>query len=236
MKPRAALALALGLLALLPAQAIEGRWEGAARVPGLAVPVVIDLAREGATWVGTVTLPGRNVAAAPLRSLALGGDGRLRATLGGGGESTAGGEVSFELQRSADGRTIAGQWRQGGHDAQLILTRTGIAQRAAVPAGSPLAPALAGIWRGRYDIGFGQREVTLHIEPPGATMTIVGRRTTEVSFDEVRQIGGLLMLRASELDITLEAPWATAARGTLAATWFQGPFEAVMSLRREGTP
>jgi len=52
----------------------------------------------------------------------------------------------------------------------------------------------------------------------------------------VRQVGGLLMLRASEMDITLEAPWAMAAQGTLTASWFQGPFEALLPLKREVQP
>lgn len=230
------LVLALGLLALPPAQAAEGRWEGVARLPGQAVPVVIDLAREAAAWVGAATLPGRGVAAAALRGLEVGADGSLRATLAPGAGAGPGGEVTVELQRSADGRSLDGLWRQGGHVAPLALRRTGPAQRATSPAASALAPALAGTWRGRYDIGLGPREVTLRITPPGATMTIVGRRTTELSFDEVRQVGALLMLRSTAFDIAIEAPWAAAAQGRLPAVWTQGPFEADLLLRREGAP
>jgi hypothetical protein len=228
--------LALGALALPLAQAAEGRWEGAAQVPGLVVPVVIDLARDGVEWVGAATLPGRGVAAVPLRALEVGADGSVRATLAPGAGGAPGGEVRVALRRSADGRALDGQWRQGGHGAPLSLRRTGSAQRAAALAADPLAPALAGTWRGQYDIGFGKRDVTLRIAPPGATMTIVGRRTTELTFDDVRQVGGLLMLRSSEMDVTLEAPWSTAAQGLLAATWIQGPFESALPLQREGQP
>jgi hypothetical protein len=233
---RSMLLLAAGALALPLAQAAEGRWEGTARLPGLAVPVVIDLARDGTTWVGSATLPGRAVAGAPLRALVVAADGSVRATLAPGAGGAPGGEAQIELQRGAQSGTLDGQWRQGGHSAPLVLRRIGAAQRAIEPAAAALAPALAGTWRASYDIGFGKRDVTLRIVPPRATMTIAGRRTTELSFDEVRQVGGLLMLRSSEFDIAIEAPWATAAQGLMQAVWMQGPFEAALPLRREATP
>jgi len=125
MKVSGSRVLALAALALPLAQAAEGRWEGTARVPGLVVPVVIDLAREGAAWAGTATLPGRGVAGAPLRALEVGADGTVRATLAPGAGGAAGGEASVELRRSADGRSLDGHWRQGGHVAPLALARTG---------------------------------------------------------------------------------------------------------------
>lgn len=223
-----AAALAVLLLASACARAAEGRWEGALQVPGGAVPVVLDLERRGEAWLGSALLPGRGAPPARLRALSV--DGTVRATLPLG----QGGELALELRPSADGRRLEGQGRQGGHSAPLALTRTGPAQLSFVPAGEALAPALAGVWRGRYDIGFGAREVTLRITPPAVAMTIVGRRTTEVVFDEVLQHGALLRLRSSEFDIVLEAPWAGAAQGQLAASWSQGPFETAFVLRREG--
>jgi hypothetical protein len=212
--------------ALASAQAAEGRWEGVARLPGGPAPVVIDLAPQGAGWAGAVTLPGRGVSGTRLRTIERAADGALRATLPEG--------TTFELRLGGDGRSLEGQFRQGGHSAALLLTRSGAAQLGALPPTVALAPSLAGTWRGRYDIGFGLREVTLRIAPPAsASMSIVGRRTVEVSFDEVRQVGALVMLRAHEADITIEAPWAEAAQGMLTAVWLQGPFESALRLQRE---
>lgn len=219
--------LALLGLALPAAQAAEGRWEGVLEGPGLAVPLVLDLARDGVGWTGSAIVVGRGAGAQRLRSVEVGADGRVNAALVAGG-------IAFELRPAADARRLEGVWRQGGHSAPLALVRSGAAQVAAMPLGVPLAPALAGVWRGRYDIGFGARELTLRIVPPGATATIVGRRTTEVTFDEVLQHGAFVRLRSSEFDIAIEAPWAGAAQGLLAATWQQGPFEAPVTLRREG--
>jgi hypothetical protein len=231
MRPGAALvALALGLAAHANARAGEGRWEGVAALPGLALPVVLDLAREGGGWAGSAIVVGRGAGAERLRRVEVGADGAVQ------GELAAAGGMTFELKPAADGRRLDGVWRQGGHGAPVTLLRTGAAQLAFVPAGVPLAPALAGVWRGRYDIGFGPREVTLRLAPPGATATVVGRRTTEVAFDQVLQRGAFVTLRASEFDIVLEAPWSSAAQGTLAATWQQGPFETTLTLRREGAP
>jgi hypothetical protein len=212
--------------ALAGAQAAEGRWEGVARLPGGPAPVVIDLAPQGDGWAGAVTLPGRGVSGTRLRTVERAADGGLRATLPDG--------TTFELRPGGDGCSLEGQLRQGGHSAALALTRSGAAQLGAPAPTAPLAPSLAGTWRGRYDIGFGPREVTLRIAPPArASMTIVGRRTVEVSFDEVRQFGALIMLRAHEADITIEAPWAEAAQGQLVAVWLQGPFESALRLQRE---
>jgi hypothetical protein len=227
--PRAVLALAICAAASPGTQAADGRWEGLLHVPGAAAPVVLDLERRGAAWAGSAVLPGRGAPAARLRALTIDAAGVVRATL----PLAQGGELQLELRPSADGRQLQGQGRQGGHRAALQLRRTGPPQVVHQPSGVPLAPALAGVWRGRYDIGFGPREVTLRITPPAATMTIVGRRTTEVSFDEVLQLGSLLRLRSSEFDITIEAPWADAAHDSLSAGWQQGPFEATLVLRRE---
>jgi hypothetical protein len=225
------ISLRLGVLVALAlagtSRAAEGRWEGVVELPRLAVPLVVDLARAGPGWVGSATVVGRGAGAQRLRSLEVGADGRIEGALAAGG-------MGFELRPGADGRRLEGVWRQGGHSAPLVLLRTGAAQVAVVPAGVPLAPALAGVWRGRYDIGFGPRDVTLRIAPPGATATVVGRRTTELTFDEVLQHGAFVRLRASEADIAIEAPWAGAAQGLMAATWQQGPFEATLTLRREG--
>lgn len=226
----------LAVLAQRSAAGAEGRWEGLAQLPGQGVPVVIDLARSGPGWTGSATLPGRGVALAPLRTLEVGADGRVRASLAPGGGSAPGADVVVTLQRSANGRALDGQWQQGGHSAPLRLSRSGPAQQGQPQPEVPLAAALTGTWRGRYDIGLGPREVTLRITPGSAAMTIVGRRTYELVFDERRQVGGLATLHAREPDITVELPWASAASGQIDASWLQGPFGSPLKLEKEGRP
>lgn len=218
----------LGPALAQPEAALAGRWEGEAELPGLNVPVVLDLApRAGGGWVGAATLPGRGPRGVALTALEREGTG-LRARLPGG----AG--IAFELVLAADGAQLAGRFLQGGHAAPLRLRRTGAPQLDPPPPVTPWPAALNGVWRGRYDIGFGPREVTLRLAAAGSAMTIVGRRRTELAFDEQRVHGAFLLLRAAEFDIAIEAPLPVAGR--LEAQFRQGPFEAPLPLQREAAP
>jgi hypothetical protein len=47
--------------AALPSRAedaMSGRWEGTARVPADELTVIVDLAQENGTWVGSIIVPG----------------------------------------------------------------------------------------------------------------------------------------------------------------------------------
>ena len=228
---RAWLSLWLLAMACGPAWALaEGRWEGRADVPGQSVPVVLDLLPQGAGWAGWITLPGRGRVAASLGGLQV-RSGQMTAELALGAGAPPELAARLELQTSADG--LSGRWLQAGHAAPLQLRRTGAAQVARPPPVVAWPATLDGTWRGRYDIGFGPREVTLRLRQQTATMTVVGRRTTEVSFDGVRVLGAFLQLRAEAFDMRIEAPAAGAAQGQLAASFWQGPFETTLQLTRE---
>lgn len=223
----ASMALSTSILAL------DGRWEGHAEVPGGAVAVIVDVVSVGPSRRGFVTLPGRGIAKAPLTSLDIAGDGLRGAIAPGPGASEA--DALRLTLRSADaGRSLVGQLHQGGHTVALRLQRTG---DAPVPDAIPAAPvpaALHGTWRGRYDMGFGPREATLRLSAQQSSLTVVGRRTTEIGFDDAAVRGALLMLRANRADLSIEAPAAGAAQGVWRATIRQGPFETALELRREG--
>lgn len=49
--------------------AISGRWEGTARVPGDELTVVVDLAQENGAWVGSIIIPGLGLKGAPLTEI-----------------------------------------------------------------------------------------------------------------------------------------------------------------------
>jgi hypothetical protein len=220
-----------------PASAAEGRWEGQAQVPGVAVPVVVDIAAGPQGWIGSITLPGRGVRGAPLQALAVHGT-TVRAEVGAAG--APGTEIGIALRQSA-GATLVGELSQGGHAAPLTLQRTGPAQVEPTPASTPIAPSLLGTWVGRYDIGFGPRDVTLRLDAapdgrePKATITVVGRRTVEIAIDLIVQHGAFVTLAANAADIALEGPWALEG-GQWSMAWRQGPFEAPLLLRRQVAP
>ena len=217
--------------------AAEGRWEGQAQVPGVAVPVVLDLARAatGDGWIGSITLPGRGLRGVPLKSLAVQGDvvrGQTAAAAG----SPPGSEIAVDLRHST-AQTLVGELRQGGHAASLTLTRTSPALVEQPPVGTPIAPGLRGTWVGRYDIGYGARDVTLKLDAgadgsaPKATMTVIGRRTYDLTVDLIEQRGAWVTLSVAESAISLDGPWALEGE-QWKLTWRQGPFESPLVLRR----
>lgn len=211
-----------------PGAAIEGRWEGQATLAGQPQPVVVDIAGPGPQAL--VTLPGRSVQRLRLASFTRGDDGRWQ----GQAAATPGAAAADALRLTLEqqGAQLRGSLTLGGHAAPLHLQRSGEAMAAPAPPAALPAAAL-GAWHGRYDIGFGPRELTLRLSAAGSALSIVGRRTTELALDEAGSRGALLMLRADAADLRIDAPWADAASGVLRATLRQGPFEAAVELRRE---
>ncbi len=218
------------LAATTTAAPLDGRWEGRAQVPGAPQPVVLDL-QGGA---GSVTLPGRGVSGAPLRELRV-TDGTVSASLAAAIPSfgAPGPAAAVELTLAPDGR-LAGQFRQGGWSAPLMLVRTGAAQVTPAPASTPISPALAGTWKGGYALGGVPREVTLVLaatQPATAMLVIVGKRRNEVPVDRVAQGPVYLMLESSEFGLVIEG---RVGAGVIEGTLQQGPIEVPLRLVREG--
>lgn len=227
---RLPLGLLLWSLAAL-AGAIDGRWEGHAVLAGRAQPVVLDITGRGAHGAtAVITLTGRSVQRRTLADFRQTGEGQWR----GEANPVPGGSASdaLQLELQPQDQRLSGSMSFGGHRAPLQLQRTG---EAVAPPPPPLAlpESVLGVWRGRYDIGFGPRELTLRLASAGSALTVVGRRTSELALDEAGRRGALLMLRAEAADLRIDAPWADAAGGVLRATLRQGPFETQLELRRE---
>ncbi len=222
-----ALALALATGAAL-AQPMHGRWEGLAQVPGQPTPVALDLIEGSAVPKALLTLPGRS-AAVVLPAVTL-RDGWLEARAD---AEPAANALGLRLRLPAVDGQLTGELLQGGHRAAVQLLRTGAPQPAPAPPGQALAAELHGVWRGRYDLGFGPREATLKLSATEATMRVVGPRSFDAPFDEAVQVGAFMRLRSSATGLALDAPSAGAAQGQLQARVRLGPFEAALALTRE---
>jgi hypothetical protein len=214
----------------------SGRWEGQARVPGLPLPIVLDLAPgAGSTWVGSVTLPGRGIKGLPLLALKVDAD-RVEASLAAAFGGAAAPPATLSLQLQSDGRA-AGDFQQGGHRAELTLIRTGAAQVDLPHRGTPIDARLAGIWTGRYELGGAPRDVRLILVQPSSEtasgeLTIVGRRTTQLTLDRVIQGARWLELESDAAGIRIEGRW-NADSSVIEGSFTQGPFEAPLTLRRQ---
>lgn len=233
-------ALLTALAGPLQAADLSGRWEGELRIPGTALPIVIDLAASAAGgWAGSVTLPGRGVKGVPLEALQVGPDGfgaSLEAAFGGAGNGANRTPTRIDLRLQAEGR-LAGEFQQGGHRAPATLRRSGPAQVDLPRRATAIDPVLAGTWSGRYELGGSPRDATLTLVqgPSGmatGTLKIVGRRTTELVLDRVIQTPHFIEFDASAAGIRIEGRWQAGA-GRIDGSFSQGPFEAPLSLQRQ---
>ena len=232
--PALAGACALAATNALAAPEASGRWEGVADVPGNPLRLVVDLDHDaGGRWDGSVILPDRGVKGAPLDALAVAGcDVRfgLDAAFAGGG----GMQPRVALACQADG-TLAGTFELGGRSARVTLRRSGAAQVDRPPANSEISAALAGRWTGHYELGGTGREVTLTLanragQGGGGQLVIVGKRTTTLDVDQVRQGREFVTLGASAAGFRVEGRFT--ADGAIEGQVSQGPFEAPIVLRR----
>jgi len=124
--------------------------------------------------------------------------------------------------------------RLGGLSAPLLLQRTGAAQVQAAPTSTQVTAALAGVWRGHYELFGYPREVTLTLvagTPGKAELVIVGKRTTQVPIDRVVQGPVFVNIESSEMGLTIEGRWGG---GAIDGTLQQGAVEVPLVLRRDG--
>jgi hypothetical protein len=235
---RRAVMLATGLLASVAASAAPdptGRWQGVADIPGAPMRLVVDIARGGEQrWVGSVILPGRGVKGAPIADVQA-NDAGLRLNLASAFPGPPGPTVEARLDWRADG-ALSGEFRQGGHAAPLLLRRTGPPQVDLPTPGTPVSPSLEGTWTGRYELDGFPRDVTLKLvnNAGGAAtgeLVIVGRRTSTLAVDHVRQGSEFIELKASAADFRIEGRWS-ANEGSIRGQMLQGPFEAPLVLRK----
>src|SRR5215469_5790854 len=108
------------IAAALPCRAedaMSGRWEGTARVPGEELPVIVDLEQENGAWAGSIIIPGLGLKGAPLTNIEVQPVDvkfAVKGTLG----------IALNLHLVSTGK-LAGNFEQAGNHAPATLHRTG---------------------------------------------------------------------------------------------------------------
>jgi len=155
----------LAALLLVPAPSLlaqtavdpSGHWEGAVQAPNMVVTIEVDLAKNGkGELAGTFGNPAQNLKGLPLSNFAA--DGR---SLTFQVKGSAPGERVFKGALSADGKTISGDYAQGGFSMPFSLTRTGDARIEAAAGSAPIGKELEGAWHGTLDVNGVQRRLVL---------------------------------------------------------------------------
>jgi hypothetical protein len=191
------------LTAALPAwaeDAMSGRWEGTARVPGDELPVVVDLAHENGAWVGSIIIPGLGLKGAPLTDIEVQSVDVKFAVKGALG-------ILLNLHLVSIDK-LAGNFEQGGNHAPATLQKTGPPQVEYLPRNTPVAKELEGEWKGDYEMLGYTRHVSIKFanHPGGATadFVIVGRKHNVLPVDLVTQEGDLVTVESHEIGFSFE--------------------------------
>lgn len=124
----------------------NGHWEGAIQIPGQELQVAVDLKGEGKKWEGAIAIPAQGLKGFPLSDIAVEGDA-VSFTMKG-----VPGLPAFKGTLSKDGKTIAGDFTQGGGTIPFSLTRTGDAKFEPAPKSTAIDAGLAGTWQGPLDV------------------------------------------------------------------------------------
>jgi hypothetical protein len=207
-------------------EAIIGRWEGTTHIPDDDLNVIVDLAQENGTWVGSIIIPGLDVKGVPLTDITVKASAvsfSVKGTLG----------IQLKLQLDGSGK-LTGNFEQAGNRALTTLQKTGPPQVEYPLRNTPVAKELEGEWKGDYPMFGYTRHVSIKFTnrgPDGAAaeFVIVGRRTNNLPVDLVTQEGDLLSVDSHEIGISFEGRLRD---GKLGGAIRQGAIETPLVLER----
>ena len=228
-------ALAFVLLATLAgaAQAAEpaGRWEGAIRLPGGKLDIVVTIdPKSDDGWKGTIDIPAQGLRGFELSGIAVDGV-QVRFEMAG-----IPGEPRFDGKLSESGDSIAGTFHQGPQTLPFSLKRSGAAPAApSAPVDEPVpGDGAAGEWLGTIDAGAVKLRLALEVKETGDGLALIldsVDQGSKVPADEV-------VFEERTLRFAIKAAGAT-YEGTLngdgsalEGTWRQGGREIPLTFRR----
>lgn len=222
--------LAIGLTGLTSRQVPagpSGHWEGTIEVPGQALGFAIDLAEREGKWDATITIPAQNIKGFALSDVAVKGDTVGFAMKGVPGDPRFAGKVS------KDGRSISGDFSQGGQTMPFTLAWKGEAKFEAAPKSTPITSEIEGSWEGALNANGTVLRLVLKLSnrEGGATGTLVSvdQSGTELPITSIVQSASHLKLIVSAVGGAFEGDLKD---GQIAGTWTQSGTSLPLVLKR----
>jgi hypothetical protein len=220
------MAVAVGVGARQAAPSPAGHWVGSLPAgPGLDVEV--DLASKGNAWSGTISIPAQGSRFVPLAELSIKGTTVSFAIKG------APGDPRFTGTLSADGKTISGDFTQGGGTLPLTLAWKGEPKFEVREKSTAVAKDLEGSWEGALDVKGQILRLGLKLAngPTGATATLTSfdQGNLEIPVSTVTQQGSKVKLIVTMISGGFEGE---AKGGEIAGTWSQGPLVLPLVFKR----
>jgi hypothetical protein len=207
-----------------------GRWEGVVQIPDRELTLIVDLApSDSGKWNGSVIIPGFDIKGKQLKDLAVRGS---NVTFG----ITTGRGLQATLKAKITGDSLTGDFVEAGLTARFALKKIGPAQVEALPRSSVVSQEIEGEWKGQYQVFGSPRNVTIKLTnhgSDGATVdfVVVGRKTTNVPVDLVKQEEKYLTIDSHETGISYEGRF-NPQTGEIKGSFIQGPFELPLVLQR----
>jgi hypothetical protein len=223
----AALASGRHAVALQVQTGPSGHWVGTlAAGPGIEVEV--DLAKKGDdVWYGTISIPSQGTKGIPLAELSVKGNAVSFAIKG------APGDPRFAGTLAQDGRTISGDFSQGGGTLPLSLALKGEAKFDVPQKSTPITKEIEGQWEGSLDVKGTVLRLRLKLanEATGATGMLVSldQNNAEIPISTVTQEQSRLKLLVTMISGTFDGE----LKGDeLTGTWTQGPLSLPLVFKR----
>ena len=215
----AALAVSSGVAFAQTPAGPSGHWGGAIQVPGQELKIEIDLLPAGEKWEGTISIPAQGLKGFPLTAITVQGDAVGFAMSG------IPGEPRFKGTLSKDGKTLSGDFSQGGGTVPFAVTRTGEGKIERPPKSTPITKDLEGSWDGTLDIDGKTLRLILKLsnQSGGAatgTLISVDQGNVELPIASIVQTGAHVKLILPVVVGTYEGDLKDAQ---LTGTWTQGP-------------
>jgi hypothetical protein len=223
----AALASAEQTTAIQAQRGPSGHWVGTiAAGPGIEIEV--DLAVKGDdAWYGTISIPSQGTKGVPLAELLVKGNAVSFAIKGAPGDPRYAGTLS------EDGKTISGDFSQGGGSIPLSLAWKGEPKFEVPQKSTPITKDLEGLWEGNLDVKGQVLRLRLKLanEPGGATGMLISldQNNVEIPIATVTQEQSRLKLILSMISGAFDGE----LKGEeLSGTWTQGPLSLPLVFKR----
>ena len=205
-----------------------GHWEGTIQVPGQELAISVDLTLNAdAKWEGTIAIPAQNVVALPLSDIAVKGAAVGFAMKGVPGDPQFAGTVS------KDGKSIAGDFSQGGATLPFTLAWKGEARRQDRPKSASITKDIEGSWEGALNVDGTVLRLILKLSnaESGSTGTLVSvdQGGGEIAISSITQTAAHLQLKVGAIGATYEGDLKD---GQITGTWSQGPASLPLVFKR----
>jgi hypothetical protein len=212
--------------------AVSGHCEGAIKTPDQELAIQVDLAKNAkGDWIGTISIPPQNLKGFPLSSIEVKGNAVAFNMKG------PPGDPRFEGTLAPDGKSLTGNFTQGGASLTFASKRTGEAVIEPPAKSTAVTKELEGTWEGSLDANGTTLRLVLKManQPEGAagSITSLDQGGMEIPITSITQKDSHLKLELKNVGGTFDGDLKD---GALVGQWTQGPGTLPLTFKRPAKP